>query len=36
MNGYSAFPFVASPTNFYMKTNDTPTFVSDIDLSIIP
>ena len=34
----TAFLFVVSkmPTELRMKTNDTPTFVSDIELSIIP
>ena len=34
----TAFLFVVSgmPSELRMKTNDTPTFVSDIDLSIIP
>lgn len=34
----SVSPFAASKTlsDLHMKTNDTPTFVSDIDLSIIP
>ena len=33
-----AIPSAASktPSELYMKTNDTPTFVSDIDLCIIP
>ena len=34
----TGFLFVAfgMPSELHMKTNDTPTFVSEIDLSIIP